>query len=69
MASPIISWALPPVPLPLLYNLSVNMCSDGVPVAVWWSMLSEHWVLGPCQQPPSQRSSFEDLFLFPLSQL
>lgn len=54
------------IPLPLLYNLSVNVCIDGVPVAVWWPMIR---VLGDgaCQQPPSQPSSFEDLFLFPVS--
>lgn len=55
----------PPPPLP---NPSVSVCADGVPVgACWPGTLGVG--CGACWQPPLPQSSFEDLFLFPVSQL
>ena len=49
-------------------NLSVYVYVDGVPVGAWWPGT---WGVGcqACWPPPLPRSSFEDLFLFPVSQL
>lgn len=45
-AGPIVSWALPPGPLPLLYNQCQCVC--GVLVSVWWSVVGV-LCAGACQ--------------------
>lgn len=58
----------PLMPPPHLSNLSVYVYLDGVPVGAWWPGT---WGVRcqACWQLPLPRSSFEDLFLFPVSQL
>lgn len=64
-AGPIVSWALPPGPLPLLYNQCQCVWGTSVSLVVCgWGVVC--WGL---PELPPQRNIFEDLFLFPVSQL
>lgn len=67
-AGPIVSRLRGPLPSPRFCIISGYGCAWGVPVAAWWPGIGALGT-GACQQPPSRGCSFEDLFLFPVSQL